>query len=201
MTVQSVGVSGSFEINDASPNYRGGGTTTASDLVTYSLTFTNWGRQLPGTPANQGGASNFNMTYSSDLSSVVSWSMNTGWDQGGGGSGDDFQFGGNNTRSGGFAQTADQVGSLSGFAQPAPVLTANLLASGPAPVPLPSGLPLLAAGLGLLALLRRRWMKPDAHRCSIAPNHPISAPAGSPVRGERLLSARFAHVRFAQCAV
>ena len=151
MNVQGTAVSGSFEINGASPNYVGGGTTTADDLVTYSLVFADGSDTFTGTPANQTVLQNFDMTYSSDLATVVSWDFSLGWSRTG-----DFQFLGNNTQFGGFAEITAPGSSLNAFAQPAPTLTTALVGEEPAPIPLPAGLPLLAVALGLLGLAARR---------------------------------------------
>ena len=58
---------------------------------------------------------------------------------------------------GGFVQVL-QIGGgpLSAFAQPAPTLTTALVDDEPAPIPLPAGLPMLAAALGLLGLAAGR---------------------------------------------
>lgn len=152
MTVQNVAVSGSFEIDDSSLDYVGGGTTNADDLLDYSLTFTSGANSVTGTPANQAFLQTFDITYSNDLSTVSAWDFSLGFNFPSG----LLQFAGNNINNGGFAQIADNGNIFDAATFPAPTLTAELVDTGTTPVPLPAGLPLMVAALGLLGLAARR---------------------------------------------
>jgi hypothetical protein len=156
MSVQTVAITGYFEIDDSSPNYVGGGTTNEFDLLDYSFTLSTGGSTVTLTPAQIFFVQTFNITYAPDLLSVTQWDMSLAWDTTSS-PGTELAFAGNSSSSG-FFQIADFLdGTFDAFASPPPLLTSVLIDDpNPAAVPLPAGLPLLAGALGLPALMRRR---------------------------------------------